>query len=146
MTRDELLKLWDDAWTEGLWAASWGRSIEGLTPEQAAWTPAPGRHSIWQIVLHLCFWRDATLPRMRGQPGASDEAIARENYPTIDRVTAEAWAAARQRLRESQSRIHDAIGDSAYSTDLVIYMITHDNYHFGQINYLRAMQGLKPIE
>ena len=58
MQRDELLKLWNDAWTEGLWAAAWGKAIDDLTPAQATWTPAPGRHSIWQIVNHVIFWRE----------------------------------------------------------------------------------------
>ena len=52
---------WNEAWTEGLWAAPWGKSLEGLTAEQAAWrAPSePGvdgeRHSIGQNVLHVVF-------------------------------------------------------------------------------------------
>jgi len=146
MDREELQKLWDEAWKSGLWAATWKASIDGLTPEQAAWKPAAERHSIWQIVLHLCFWRGVTMGRMRGQTSPPDAVIARENYPAIESVTADTWDAARRRLAESQQRVREAIADPACEIRLVPYLLFHDNYHVGQINYLRAMQGLKPIE
>src|SRR3954471_21578609 len=52
--RELIQKWWQDAWTEGLWSASWSKSLDGLTPDQAAWQPpsAPGvtgnRNSIHQ--------------------------------------------------------------------------------------------------
>jgi hypothetical protein len=55
MDRPALVKWWYEAQAEGLWAASWAKAVAGLTPQQAAWTPAPGRHSIWQIVEHIVF-------------------------------------------------------------------------------------------
>ena len=32
MDRAMYTKLWNDAWTEGLWAASWEKSLADLTP------------------------------------------------------------------------------------------------------------------
>ena len=33
--RELVSRWWSEAWTEGLWAASWPKALEGLTPEQA---------------------------------------------------------------------------------------------------------------
>ncbi|WP_144440589.1 DinB family protein [Limnochorda pilosa] len=30
--------------------------------------PAPGRHSIWDIVRHMIFWREYALARLRNEP------------------------------------------------------------------------------
>jgi hypothetical protein len=31
--RDLVTKWWSEAWTEGLWAAAWSKSLDGLTPQ-----------------------------------------------------------------------------------------------------------------
>ena len=35
--REHVMKWWNEAWSEGLWAASWRKSLDGLTAAQAAW-------------------------------------------------------------------------------------------------------------
>jgi hypothetical protein len=139
-------KFWNDAWTEGLWAASWSKSIDGLTPEQAAWSPAAGRHSIWQIVLHMVFWRENELRRFAtGQAPSADE-VAKLNFPEVTDVTPGAWDQARARLRATQEKLAATFADPSRNLERAQYLVPHDAYHFGQINYLRALQGLPPIE
>jgi hypothetical protein len=143
---------WSDAWEEGLWAAGWRRSLEGLTAEQAAWKPsnAPGvtgdRHSIWQIVLHMCFWREDALRRLTDPTKASDAAVAAGNFPSVTDTSEDAWAAAKARFARSQVAISEALLTPGVDTSRLRYMLPHDAYHFGQINLIRAMLGLKPIE
>ncbi|HZW10867.1 MAG TPA: DinB family protein [Phycisphaerales bacterium] len=137
---------WDAAWSKGLWAASWSRSIEGLTPAQASWSPAPGRHSIWQIVLHMVFWRETYLRRLATGEQTSDEERDRLNFPEITGVTEASWADARRRLAETHARVARALRDPDPKHDVLAAFLTHDCYHMGQVNYLRAMQGLAPIE
>lgn len=143
--RDLILKWWNDAWTEGLWAAAWSKSIQDLSPEQAAWTPTPGRHSIWQIVEHMCFWRESWLRRAATGQKPTKEEIQVGNFPVIRTFTPEAWAATLARFRETQSRVVAAL-EGAAPNPALFYFLPHDCYHFGQINLLRAMQGLAPIE
>jgi len=153
MTAQELLtKFWSDAWSEGLWAASWSKSVEGLTAAQAAWQPSsvpgvPGkRHSIWQIVLHIVFWRDVSLRRMKGEDyKPTPDELARGNFPNITDPSEAAWADARRKLADSHARIAAALEQHPESERLR-YHLPHDAYHFAQINYLRAMLGLRPIE
>jgi uncharacterized damage-inducible protein DinB len=147
-----LASFWNDAWTEGLWAASWPKSLEGLSAQQAAWTPpnAPGvtsrRHSIWQIVLHMCFWREDALRRLTDPAKPTDAALAAGNFPVPADVSESAWAATRERFAASQRNIAQALVRPGTDTSRLRYMLVHDCYHFGQINLIRAMLGLPPIE
>jgi uncharacterized damage-inducible protein DinB len=144
--RATFAELWDDAWNDGLWAAPWRASIEDLSAQQAAWTPALDRHSIWQIVLHMIFWRESWLKRAAGGPRHTDEEQERLNFPDITDTSEAAWATACQRFADTQSRIAEALRNSDPATDPLTYFLPHDCYHFGQIAYLRAMQGLPPID
>ena len=154
MTGRELaVKWWDEAWNEGLWAASWAKSLEGLTPEQAAWRPpaAPGagvgpRHSIWQIVEHMVFWRETGLGRLEGGGSPTKEELAAKNFPEPREVTAAAWEASRRRLLQTQEKIASSLRTRGEEADRLMWFVPHDSYHFGQINYLRAMLGLTAIE
>lgn len=146
MEQDILTRLWDESWADGIWIAPWDKALGGLTPAQAAWTPAPGRHSIWQIVNHVCIWREATLSKLDGRPGPSREELERTNFAgplTPDRAT---WDQTRARLRATHDEIRKAIALPDAPMDRLPYHLGHDCYHLGQIMYLRAMQGLPPIE
>ncbi len=144
--RSLISKFWNDAWTEGLWAASWSKALDNLTPEQAAWSPSPGRHSIWQIVLHMIFWRENELRRFATGQAPSAEEVAQHNFPAITDITPAAWEQARTRFRATQERLAEIFADSTKNLERAQYLVPHDAYHFGQVNYLRAMQGLPPIE
>ncbi len=147
--RELITKWWNDAWTEGLWAASWSKSLDGLTAAQAAWSP-PGtlgkRHSIWQLVLHMIFWRENWLNRIDGRPKATPEETAQRNFPEVTEKSEAAWKAVRDRFELTQAQVAAALKTRGPEAHTMIYFLPHDCYHFGQINYLRAMQGLKPIE
>lgn len=153
--RELVRKWWSEAWTEGLWAAAWSKSLDGLSPQQAAWAPPsapdveakPGdRHSIWQIVLHMIFWRETWLKRLAGHPRHTQEEQDRLNFPAVAIVSEAAWEHDKRRFKETQDRVAAAFADARTDISAFMYVLPHDCYHFGQINYLRAMQGLKPIE
>ena len=146
MDRAALIKQWNDAWTEGLWAAAWSKAAAGLTPQQAAWTPAPGRHSIWQIVEHMVFWRQDNLHRLAGGKPPSKDQLAAGNFPRVSAATEKAWSATLARWEKTQRDIAQAIDDPAKPLDRLQYLLPHDCYHVGQIMYLRALQSLPPIE
>lgn len=149
-TRELVTKFWNEAFTQGLWAASWSKSIEGLTAAQAAWQPdgLGKRHSIWQNMLHMCLWREHWLRKLKGQ-STPKEVLEAENFPAISDSSEGAWAAARARFIDSQKRLGAALADSSVSDEhfeAIAHFLPHDCYHFGQVNFLRALQGLPPIE
>ena len=141
----DVLQWWDAAWDEGLWYAPWSKAIDGLTAAQAAWTPAPGRHSIWAILNHMCFWREHALRVLRNDRPSKEE-VEKRNFETPADVSEAAWAAARQRFATLQDQIRAIITDPAGDLTRIRYIIPHDSYHVGQIMYIRAMQGLAAIE
>lgn len=147
MTGAELgLKWWRDAWSEGLWAAGWKQSLEGLTASQAAWVPAPRRHSIWQTVLHMIFWRESWLRReSTGERTTADER-ERLNWPVVTDPSESAWAEVKARFERTQQGIEERLASGAASAGPMLYFLPHDCYHFGQINANRAMLGLPAIE
>jgi hypothetical protein len=148
MNRADLLKYWELAETSGLWYASFRAAVDGLTATEAAWTPQPSRHSIWQLVHHVIFWREYTLRLLAGEKPDQAE-IDRCNFaaPPASGSAGEAeWRASVQRFHDSHRRVAAAIADEKNPTTRLAYHLFHDGYHVGQIMYLRAMQGLKPVE
>jgi hypothetical protein len=147
--------MWDELWESGLWAASLSKSVDDLSPQQAAWRPdlPPGhvgqRHSIWQVVHHLIFWREVAVRRTMGGPSPNEQEVASRNFdaPTdpID-VTSGNWRMAREKFGESHRLVRGAIADESLSIERFPYVLAHDCYHLGQIMQLRALQGLPPIE
>src|SRR5215212_8533582 len=129
MDRAALLKDWNDAVTEGLWAAPWHKSVSALTAAQAAWTPAPGRHSVWQIVEHMIFWRDDNLRRLAGGGKPTPEQLASGNFPDIRDTSESAWRATVARFERSHQQIAEAIADERNPLDRVRYLLPHDCYH-----------------
>ncbi len=131
-------------------------AVAGLTAAQAAWKPAPERHSIWQITLHMAHWMDAGLDALAGEPQVYED-LQRSDWhvPSGDEG---AWRADVERLhtayRQLKERLH-AMTEKDLSGMLEPYQgkpwyaaamrfartATHDTYHLGQIRYLRALQG-----
>lgn len=143
--REPLVKLWEEAWEEGLWAAAWGKAVDGLTPEQAAWKPHPERHSIWQIANHILFWREDTFRTLAGDKPDQVE-VDRRNWEEPAEVSAPAWEGTRRRFAESHQEIVRTLRGEETRLNRFLYHLPHDNYHVGQIMYLRAMLGLPAIE
>ena len=103
-----------------------------------------GRHSIWQNVLHVVFWRENWLRRVSTGVKPSKEEMAAGNWPQVGTETGgasprtaqgdeAAWAEARRRLTETQERIGAALANPSLSEEhfgALAYFVPHDCYHF----------------
>ena len=132
-------------------------AVAGLTAEQAAWKPGPERHSIWQIVRHVTRWKEGVLVALDGTPRPYRE-IANEDWQEAG-GDQRAWEADVDQLRraslELKARVQ-AMDEAELSRELPWYagnaarpldlrfldMATHDEYHAGQIQYIRALQEI----
>ena len=138
------------------WQQSLAMTVEGLTALQAAWKPAAERHSIWQIVRHVAHWKRSVLAAWDGQPLDEDE-ISRTDWPEASGDDA-AWQADLRTLHAISFALKEwaqGLNDEALSHSFAWYkgvspqplairlvrMATHDIYHAGQIQYIRALQG-----
>ena len=90
LSHHDIARWWDECWTSEMEMAPWGKAVSGLTAEQAAWKPAGGHHSIWEIVLHMTYWREYELGKANGKT-RDEEEIARRNWGTIEDISKSAW-------------------------------------------------------
>lgn len=147
MNRELFVDLYGKLWTDGVWATSWGKAVADLSAAQAAWRPTPERKSVWQFASHVTFWRNFQLARLKDPnlPMPAEDVLATQ-WAQPDSPTSADWDAARRRLEESQRAIVAAAADPAVPLEKVAPVMAHDAYHLGQVMYVRAMQGLPPIE
>lgn len=128
-------------------------SLRGVDAVQAAWKPAPGRHSIWELALHIAYWKYAVRRRLEGGEG---EGFARSpaNWPAVpDPADEKAWKADRAVLRSEHQRLLEAVkavspsqlgarprGSAKWTFgELILGIAQHDAYHAGQIQLMKRL-------
>ncbi len=134
------------------WQAGLYPQIESLTLEQVLWIPAPERHSIWEVLLHVNFWKQYVIATLN-KTDKPDGDTGNWRLPEAP-ASAEQWQAELQRtktLHEELKQAIIAVGEELFNTEerLSNYsrqLICHDAYHCGQIGLLRALQGIKAVE
>jgi hypothetical protein len=152
---DVLEHLLEYSFEKESWQPSLSMAVDGLTASQAAWKPAPPRHSIWQIVRHVARWKAALLQAWERQPPDYDD-LDRTDWQEVAGDDA-AWQADVRQLHELSEHVKarlvslDGVEVQGMLTwyekpmpipFMLIRVATHDIYHAGQIRYLRALQGI----
>lgn len=126
-------------------------SLRGVTAEVAAWKPAPDRHSIWELTLHIAYWKYAVRRKLDGsQRGGFPRRPS--NWPRVpEPADEEAWKADRALLRDQHQKLVEAIaafapkrlddaGTATYRyVDLIYGVAMHDTYHAGQIQLMKRL-------
>lgn len=158
----EVLALLDPKPGQRLWfgGATPLGSLRGVAPEQATWKPAPDRHSIWELALHVAYWKYAVRRNLEGSPtGGFPRSPA--NWPRLPEVAdTKAWKEDRAVLRTEHERLLEAVrgfgprrlddkapGSGAYRyLDLLHGVVMHDAYHTGQIQLLKRLYRSKLVE
>ena len=128
-------------------------AVRGVTAAAAAWRPAPGRHSIWELTLHIAYWNYAVRRRLGGE-GPTRFPRSPSNWPAPPtRPSEAAWDADRALLREEHARLVDTIravpaarlgtrpaGAKKWTCgELITGIAQHDAYHTGQIQLLKRL-------
>lgn len=140
------------------WFAPMRKALLGVTAAQAAWVPAPGCNSIWQIVNHLTFWSAWVLRRLEGERPTGREIDNDATFGgTGDPADEEGWARAVAALFDVYARLAEALAASGEGTlerplnsrgtparTILAGDVMHDAYHAGQIVLIRRLQGAWP--
>jgi uncharacterized damage-inducible protein DinB len=128
-------------------------AFRGVTAAQAAWRPAPGRHSIWALALHLAYWKYA-VRRILEQRLRGGFPRRPANWPRPPaEATAALWARDLALLRDEHERLlraarrlspgqlgRRARGKRSWSYgELITGIALHDAYHTGQIQMLKRL-------
>ncbi|MGD2215867.1 MAG: DinB family protein [Gemmatimonadales bacterium] len=151
----EILDLIDPPTGRRLWygGASVAGCLRGVTPEQAIWRPGRGRHSIWELALHLAYWKYAVRRHLEALPqGTFPRSPA--DWPAVPKpADTSHWKADRALLRSEHANLLDAVrafdprrldeaapGSRNYRlVDLLFGVVSHDLYHVGQIQLLKRL-------
>ena len=93
-TTEVLLHLVAQSYNQHAWhGPNLRSSLRGLTAEEAAWTPGPRRHSIWELALHCAYWKYVVIRKLEGrQRGTFGRSPS--NFPHLpDPADAKGWKA-----------------------------------------------------
>lgn len=160
-TTDLLLALLDQCYNRTSWhGPNLCASFRGLTPAQAYWRTAPGRHNIAEQVLHTAYWKYAVVRRLRGQKRGSFPLKGSNWFPVTQTPSHAEWAQMAANLDDQHQQLRAAVADlppgrllaaapggresakkRITNWALISGIAAHDVYHAGQIRLLRALQG-----
>lgn len=132
-------------------------ALRGVDAAWARWRPARGRHTIWELALHIAYWNYAVrrrlledlIPRFPRSPA---------NWPATPKpADATAWAADRALLALEHRLLVAAVEEFPAAKldrragtrkrwtygDLIIGIAVHDAYHAAQIQLLKRLHGAR---
>jgi uncharacterized damage-inducible protein DinB len=131
-------------------------ALRGVTAAQARWAPGRGRHSIWELVLHIAYWEYAV--RRHLEPDGPRFPRSPANWPAIpSRPDERAWARDRALLADEHRRLVRALARFPLSRwnrvppqgkkwtygELIVGILAHDVYHTGQIQLLKRLYRVR---
>lgn len=143
-----VLALLDEAYEKKTWhGPNLKQSIKRVSAKQAAWRPGPGRHNIWEVMLHAAYWKYAVRRRIEGGKRGSF-ALKGSNFfarPEKGKLNEAAWSADKKLLEREHRALHVTVAKvlrTARAAKLLpqLYGVAfHDIYHAGQIRLLRRL-------
>jgi hypothetical protein len=124
-----------------------------VTAAQASWRPTPRRKSVWELALHIAYWKYTVRRHL------ADEAVPRfprgpSNFPALpERPDEAAWASDVALLRQEHAALVQAmrrlsarrLGDVPVRGkrwtfgELALGIAAHDAYHTGQIQLIKRL-------
>jgi uncharacterized damage-inducible protein DinB len=129
-------------------------AIRGLTAPAAAKRPRPGRHNVWELVVHAAYWKYAVRRHLTGEKRGSFP-LAGSNWflrPDSRGSSEDAWRrdvelldAAHRQLCEAVSQLRDvdlkrtSTGSKVTLFELIAGIAAHDLYHAGQIQLVKRL-------
>jgi hypothetical protein len=150
---EPLLQLLGEAYSRAAWHGPNLRgSIRGLTTREAAWRIKPGRHNIWEIVVHAAYWKYVVRRRLLGERRGSF-SLPGSNWfhRPIDR-SEKAWRLDVALLEREHRLLRDVVsslkpqnldrparGSKTVARRLIAGIAFHDVYHAGQIQLIKNL-------
>lgn len=128
-------------------------AVRGVTAAQARWRPAPGRHNIWELMLHIAYWKYA-VRRHLAKEAAPRFPRSPANWPAMPvRPDQAAWEADKRLLAEEHQKFvrsvaqfparllnRRPVGNRKWTYgEMIAGMLAHDAYHTGQIQLLKRI-------
>lgn len=148
-----LLQLVEESYSKKAWHGPNLRgSLRGLRVEEASWRPAPGRHNIWEILVHCAYWKYIVRRRILNERRGSFSLTGSNWFKRPLVFTQEALSHDILLLDETHqtmvlaiesldtSALHRIPKNSKVNNEAIIRGIaSHDVYHAGQIQLLKRL-------
>lgn len=148
-----LLRLLDEAYSRKAWhGANLRGALRGLDPRVAAWRPAPGRHNIWETVVHCAYWKYVVRRRILGEKRGAFPLRGSNWFARPDVVSSNAWRVDLALLEDMQRNLRDVViglsrsdleriprGSRVPNVSVISGVAAHDVYHAGQIQLLKRL-------
>jgi uncharacterized damage-inducible protein DinB len=122
--------------------------LNGVKSDEAVARPLKGRHTIWELVLHIIAWKKFVKRILVGEiiVVLPDE----EDWPLVKSISDVDWKQTLDELRQihcdlvktvsgfNKSRLFEMVPGAKYSFYTILHgVIQHDLYHAGQIAVLK---------
>ena len=132
-------------------------SLRGLTLRDLVRQPKPGRHNIWELVVHCAYWKYVVRRRLTGEkrgsfPLAGSNFFERPIRSTSHADRARQWKADLALLDDMHHQLREVVaslpesklknpGSAKRPTPrwLVEGIAAHDLYHAGQIQLIKKL-------
>lgn len=126
------------------WFVPVNTAVEGLTAEQAKWTPGAGSHSVGQLANHLLFWDSEQLAKFEGK---QPPHYSGNNDETFNNFDSKQWDSVVKQLDQVLTEWEKAVAAAddqklAQWASTISHVAEHNAYHVGQILYVRKLQGV----
>ena len=151
VTLDGLLALLDEAYDRRAWHGTNLRgAIRRVEPHQVTWRPGPGRHNVWELVVHAAYWKYVVRKRVSGMPRGGFPLAGTNFYPRDGPFDQARWQADLDLLADQHRQLRAAVA-ALEDTDLdrqaggkplawtIRGAAAHDLYHAGQIQLLKTL-------
>ena len=148
-----LLRMLDESYEKSAWQGPNLRgSLRGVRAQTAAWRPAPGRHNIWELVVHAAYWKYTVWRLLTGEKRGAFPEKGSNFFARPESPTERAWKADLVALDLQHRQLRRAVENlsaadlarkrrgSKRRTDTLVYGVaSHDVYHTGQIQMLKRL-------
>jgi len=123
------------------------KKLKNLESEKAFTQPAPGKHSVSEVLWHCIYWRKVLIKRMQGDWEFGRKTEEEQNFLSLDLLKKKGWKKLLAEFENSQKLLIDFLKtkddsflekeyQSGYKNKFVIEgIISHDYYHLGQIGF-----------
>jgi hypothetical protein len=148
-TREQLLQSLRCAFDGRSWHGPNLRgALRGLTPDVAFFRPGPGRHSVYDLVLHAAYWKYVARRRLTGEKRGSFPFEGSNFFAEPRAKDARSVKAALSALDSEHAALRDlveSLPEAAFASrhgrwtaeEMIAGVAAHDLYHAGQIQLVK---------
>ncbi len=135
----------------GWYGESFIDKLNSLDEETVFTQPAPGRHSVAELLAHVTYWRTVLVKYIEGDREYRDRTVETMDFRRADELRTIGWKRLYDSFCESQQTLlslleskDDAFLDRDYvegkTFDRIVRgVVHHDIYHLGQIGFVLAL-------